>query len=434
MQLLHGIRPDEDMTLRLSIENVDRLPDGGPLRIEVKGRGLDLGRDAHLDWTLPDPSRSISSKHCEIRFRDGGYWLHDVSRNGTFVNGAQYRLDAPYLLRDGDRLNIGPYIIAVSVEAQREFFQGDGATSPNGALDDVWGAIGDAAAPEDRGAYQVQKPQDRPLDFLEFAAFVDPGTTSPAISPPGVDDWLSAPAQARTPQAPISFPLPRGPEPSHLSRDGASPNAVTPPAPESPSAIIAARAELLSRIARAAGIPESAIANRDPNAVADEIGATIRLTAQNLAQMLSSRAESKTLMRSSSRTMIRSLENNPLKFSSSLEEALAIMFAAPTRQYLNAQATIETSFSDLKAHQILTYSATQGALDALFEDFAPERIDRSVEPDRGLGGIVVSRKAKLWDTYVERWRAKTKRADGRLLDAFMALFAEAYDRLQKRGA
>jgi type VI secretion system protein ImpI len=149
---------------------------------------------------------------------------------------------------------------------------------------------------------------------------------------------------------------------------------------------------------------------------------------------LSSRAESKTLMRSSSRTMIRSLENNPLKFSGSLEEALAIMFGAPTRQYLDARATVEASFSDLETHQILTYGAMQGALDALFEDFAPERIDRSVEPDRGLGGIVVSRKAKLWDTYVERWRAKAKRADGRLFEAFMASFAEAYDRLQKQGA
>ena len=108
------------MTLRLSIENLDRLPDGGPLRIEVKGRGLDLGRDAHLDWTLPDPSRTVSSKHCEIRFRDGGYWLHDVSTNGTFVNGSPYRLDAPYLLHDGDRLSIGPYIIAVSVEGRQE--------------------------------------------------------------------------------------------------------------------------------------------------------------------------------------------------------------------------------------------------------------------------------------------------------------------------
>ena len=38
----------------------------------------------HLDWTLPDPTRFISGKHCEVRYRDGGYWLHDVSTNGTF--------------------------------------------------------------------------------------------------------------------------------------------------------------------------------------------------------------------------------------------------------------------------------------------------------------------------------------------------------------
>ncbi len=175
------------------------------------------------------------------------------------------------------------------------------------------------------------------------------------------------------------------------------------------------------------------VANRNPEALADEIGAAIRLTAEHLAQMLSSRAESKTLMRSSSRTMIRAQENNPLKFSGSIEEALAIMFGPPSRQYLDAQTTIERSFADLKAHQILTFGAMQGALDALFEDLAPDRIDRSVDPDHGLGGIVMSRKAKLWDVYVERWRAKTKRADGRLLDAFMALFAEAYDRLGNRG-
>src|ERR1700722_4015466 len=108
------------MTLRLSIENVDRLPDGGPIRIEVKGRGLDLGRDSHLDWTLPDPGRSVSGKHCEIRYRDGGYWLYDVSTNGTFVNGAEYRLDAPHQLRNGGRLTHGPYIIAVAVEDGRK--------------------------------------------------------------------------------------------------------------------------------------------------------------------------------------------------------------------------------------------------------------------------------------------------------------------------
>ena len=173
------------------------------------------------------------------------------------------------------------------------------------------------------------------------------------------------------------------------------------------------------RIARAAGVPERAIAGRDPNALADDIGAMLRLTAQNLGQMLSSRAETKTLMRTSSRTMIQAFENNPLKFAATAEEALAIMLGAPTRNYLDGKKTVERSFGDLKAHQILTFGAIQGSLEALFEDFAPDRIDHSVEADRGLGALVSSRKAKLWDIYVERWRAKTKRSDGRLSEAFM---------------
>ncbi len=406
------------MTLRLSIENMDRLPDGGPLRVEVKGRGLDIGRDAHLDWTLPDPSRYVSSKHCEIRFRDGGYWLHDVSTNGTFVNGAQFRLDAPHLLRNGDRLNIGPYIIAVAVEGQAAPY----ASAPPAAHADVWGAVGEAAAPDDRAAYRVQKPAHPAADFLDFASSVAPAAPmGDAFAMPAAadDSWLRAPPAA--PPAPA--PPPAAPSPR---RPASPPAAVAAP--------FAPAAEVIARIAAAAGIPERAIAGRDPNVLADEIGLALRLTAENLAQLLSSRAESKTLMRSSSRTMIRALENNPLKFTGSADEALAIMFGPPTRNYLDARATIESSFTDLKTHQILTFGAMQGALDALFEDLAPEKIDRSVEPDRGLGAIVGSRKAKLWDIYVERWRAKTKRADGRLLEAFMALFAEAYDRLQNKSS
>ena len=142
------------MLLRLTIENMDRLPDGGPVRVQVEGRGLDIGRDQHLDWTLPDPSRQVSSKHCEIRFRDGGYWLHDVSTNGTFVNGAQFRLDAPHLLRSGDRLSIGQYIVAVEIEGQRaarrvRIPRRRGAEGAG----DLWGAAGEAAAPDDRRDY-----------------------------------------------------------------------------------------------------------------------------------------------------------------------------------------------------------------------------------------------------------------------------------------
>jgi type VI secretion system protein ImpI len=423
------------MTLRLSIENVDRLPDGGPIRIEVKGRGLDLGRDSHLDWTLPDPSRSISGKHCEIRYRDGGYWLHDVSTNGTFVNGAEYRLDAPHRLRDADRLSIGPYIIAVAVEEGRKLRSPSAAAeaSLDAGLANVWGPVGEAAAPDAGAKRQTAQPRNVAPDFLDFASFLEAPKLAPEASsgpPRSEDDWLTA-VKPVAPSPPLDQEglEPRIPTPTRPAIVDPAPSRPLPREPQ-PQPDSAAALDVLERIARAAGVPAGVFTSRNPDELADEIGVVLRLMAENLGQMLASRAESKTLMRSSSRTMIRAVENNPLKFASSPAEALGVMFGPRTRNYLDARTTIERSFGDLKTHQILTYSATQNALDALFEDLAPERIDRSVEAEHGLGALISSRKAKLWDTYVERWRAKTKRSDGRLLEAFIALFAQAYDRLQ----
>src|SRR3981081_4022868 len=109
------------MTLTLHIENETSLADGGPLSVSIKGHpGLDIGRDPYLDWTLPDPSRFISGKHCEIRWHDGAYWLHDVSTNGTFLYGTDGRLKAPHKLRAGDLFSIGHYIIVAAVSGGSE--------------------------------------------------------------------------------------------------------------------------------------------------------------------------------------------------------------------------------------------------------------------------------------------------------------------------
>jgi type VI secretion system protein ImpI len=416
------------MTLRLSIENLDRLPDGGPLRIQVQGRGLDIGRDQHLDWTLPDPSRLISGKHCEIRFRDGGYWLHDVSTNGTFVNGASFRLNGPHLLRSGDRLSIGQYIISAEIEGGHVPTTQEPASSPFPETDDPWSVDGTTAAPEERRDYLPRVAQSTGPDFLDFAA--DLPSASNGVHAPE-DDWLRGAAVepvAPTPSSPA--PTPRRPPPNF---EASAPAAAPDPTPDSsgPSPTEEASA-LLLRIARAAGIPQDALKGRDVDAVADEIGAVLGATARNLAQLLASRSETKGAMRSADRTMIQALENNPLKFTPSAEEALAIMFGAPTRSYLKGPDAVERSFADLKAHQVQTFGAIQAALDKFFEDFAPERIDKSTPTDHGLSGLVVSRKAKLWDAYVERWRTTTKRSDGRLGEAFMALLAESYDQLRQR--
>jgi type VI secretion system protein ImpI len=154
----------------------------------------------------------------------------------------------------------------------------------------------------------------------------------------------------------------------------------------------------------------------------------MRLMVENVRQLLNARIEAKRLARSSSQTMIQALDNNPLKFSPSAEEALRIMFGPPTKSYLDARRAFEQGFDDLKAHQIQTYSAMQQALRMLLDDLDPEAIDKDTETDRGIAAMIGSRKARLWDAYMARWQAKTRRQEGGIGDVFMQYFAECYDR------
>ena len=94
----------------------------------------------------------------------------------------------------------------------------------------------------------------------------------------------------------------------------------------------------------------------------------------------------------------------------------------------DARRAIEQSFDDLKSHQIKTYSAMQHALTLLLADLDPQTIDRDTDAEGGIAALVTSRKAKLWDAYVARWQAQVRREGGGLVDSFMLLFADCYDR------
>jgi type VI secretion system protein ImpI len=450
------------MGLTLTIENETSLPDGGPLSVSVTGkRGLDIGRDAHLDWTLPDPTRFISSKHCEVRYRDGGYWLYDVSTNGTFLNGSDGRLRAPHRLQHGDSLTIGQYIVAVALDGEdAERRERAAPTARPAAYRDLWNPTEDAAPPVDR---KLLKPASanvpvRP-DFLDWAVDVpdtqygEPGR-APAAPPTQVDDDLgwahgaptrpppsgSAPA-IPTPRRPVWLTSePSGPwggatPPSEPSADSAPPyepppaaaGSASPPAAPAPNAPPRPPDDFLRLLARGANVPEQTFA-QDSQRLAEELGILLRLVTENLRQLLNARLQAKRLARVSNQTTIEALNNNPLKFSPSTEDALSIMFGPTTASYLNAQQAIEEGFGDLKEHQVRTYAAMQQALAMIVADLDPQAIETATEADRGLTRVIGSRKARLWDAFLARWQAKTRGQDGGLVDVFMQYFAECYDR------
>ena len=103
---------------------------GAPAPFVIDRRDVAIGRAAGVDWQLPDPQ--VSSRHCEIGFRDGNYLLRDTSTNGTLVNGT--KLAGIHRLADRDVIGIGGLEVAVSTGATTagmpDAWQRSSATSP----------------------------------------------------------------------------------------------------------------------------------------------------------------------------------------------------------------------------------------------------------------------------------------------------------------
>jgi type VI secretion system protein ImpI len=437
------------MALILTIENEESLPNGAPICVSLTDkRGIDIGRGTKTEWSLPDPSRFISSKHCEIRYRDDAYWLYDVSTNGTFLNESPRRIQAPHRLADGDRLAIGAYTILVAMEEEATEprmpkLEAEVSEAEQGELisDEALNLAVLTAQPAVEPAYAALLQQDHEYFSEKLADFPRPILPIPVLEEIQIPHELPK-SQPQFKQAQLETPAQVDNEPSKdiRSLNGAG------RAPEECEAEIKAEAlgsvpiarsqpdnetkntdEFIRRFAKGAGVPEQIFSRNDGLQLAEDLGELMRLTVEGMTQLLGARFKAKRFARSSNQTTIQAFDNNPLKFAPTPQDALKIMFGPRTSGYLDAKRSFEAGFHDLKAHQIRTFSAMQHALRMLLEDLQPQAIDAATEADKGLAAFLYARKSRLWDIYVARWQAKALRHEDGLMDAFMLYFADCYD-------
>ena len=427
------------MKLTLKIENFDFLPDGGPLEFSVTGRGCEVGRDSAMDWTLPDPNRHISSRHFEVVFRDRQFWLNDISTNGTFVYGQSMRVSSPLPLTHNERLQVGQYIIRVLIsDPAQPTVQAFAPPQPAAVAHDPWsltptpapmptpmpapnrpamplaGQFGDSFIENARPA-PVAPPAPPPMP-----AAPPPLTLGGAAALPAAEPFIAKPQPmppAPPPPAPPVAPAPAAPAPISLSAPGLA----------GPSPAGAGAAQLLEAICKGAGLPQGSLAGADLGALGEDIGRCLRIATEELMALLGARAAAKQFVKSASRTMIGGMNNSPLKFKPNTTEALLTMFVQRNESYLCSTASFQQGFDDIKRHQTAVYAAMQPALARLLEDLSPESIE-----ERATGGIMSSKKARAWETFVERWDAKTHPHENGMLDVFLAYFADAYDDAVKK--
>src|SRR5256886_9553173 len=84
--------------------------------------GGTIGRSADNDWVLPDPLRYVSAHHARVQFREGHFYLQDVSTNGVYINDDMEPLakrgSSGYRLARRDKLPQGDYPLAAAPAAR----------------------------------------------------------------------------------------------------------------------------------------------------------------------------------------------------------------------------------------------------------------------------------------------------------------------------
>lgn len=422
-----------NLTLQIAGQQGAALGANGSKNFDQSGGSV--GRALDNDWVLPDPERFISGHHFIIRFMNNAFYLEDVSSNGVFLNGAtesvRDRGDA-VMLNNGDQILVGGYQIVASIAADQPMrAQVSTPSQPvpppiSELINDPFGDTNTLVDPldmlPDKSAPVASEPPATYPDHAPAVSqhFTPPGTSTSSTGAAIPDDFevtgFSNPASVEPPNGPPSSQIPNEDFSSDLQGSFPPPDVETrePPVPDdiirSPSPHVSSSHQ--------DPVPQSPSASmghvRDDKLMIAMV--------QGLMDILRSRAEIKSQFRVPV-TTLKPVENNPLKFCVSAEEAMRRLFDSAEPGFMTPEAAIEEGLSDIKAHQMAMMAGMRAAFQKMLERFDPVKLEQQFSARAKSGSFIgMMGKGKNWDSYVEMFSELTRDSD----DSFNRLFGEAF--------
>lgn len=451
------------MAIKLRVIS-DHYRDLGEQRSRVFGvNGGTIGRAPDNDWVLPDPSRVVSGHHCEIEYRGGSFWLKDTSTNGVFVNDSDEPVSetGPIILRDGDRLSIGDYMLVVSVDSRTDFLPA--ASEEHSAakhLDDNIGVELDmdslfSPRPEDSGQFQprtafgmtvpipartIHRPQPAPRASVEAEPPASTGTpmrgSPPPIEEPEPEEESVAPAMEAPATAPTAEVVSSAPEWAMHTR--ALTRQELADAVARRQSRIEARQQVqpfhqqasawtdlrsaVQAFCRGAGIDPSALSAEAQSMLPLIAGQLLREAVVGLNDLAQSRAKS---------TPANAAEppagSNPLRTSSSVEQALVRLFESHGRVYGGPVEALRDVLQDAKDHEAAVQAGVRAGLGMVLGQLSPTNVADQFEQGRARTlAPGQDPRPKYWEHYAEFFRVITQHSSEGLPLPFSEAFAQAY--------
>ena len=447
------------MTLTLEVIGPQAAKLGPAHRKVFTVDGGTIGRLPDNDWVLPDPY--ISSHHARIRCKGSTFFIEDTSTNGVFINQGRLAKNQPQPLAQGDCISIEPYEIRASI-AEEVAAMGRGIDDPF-HVDDPFGS----PPPPARDPILP-----RSSDILDEP--MAPGALDPMNALFG--DQMSSPAAAHVPRAEhlaassvlaepyaapaIQAPLPAAPQAQagaipddydplvsdsqYLRRASApsapavpeSPRAATPPPPSRttppsrrvPPPPAAGQDVLLSAVLRQAGIRD---VTTTPE-LARNFGQILRIVVSGVMDVLQARQRIKEEFRMRT-TTFKPKENNPLKFSANVDDALHNLLVKRNPAYFEPVKAFEDAFDDVRNHQMAMLAGVRAAFEAMLTEFDPDRLQEEFDRQPRKGALIsMPAKMRYWEMYREKVHGIVKDADTSFRELFGDEFARAYEEQLER--
>lgn len=131
--------------------------------------------------------------------------------------------------------------------------------------------------------------------------------------------------------------------------------------------------------------------------------------------------------------MISTEANNPLKFSPTVEVALAHLLGPGTRGFMPADEAMSNAFADLRAHQFGMMVGLRAAFAHVLEVFTPDRLEQRISEKSRLDSLfTANRKAKLWDQFCQLYVGIAAEAEDDFHSLFGKAFTKAYEEQMER--
>lgn len=451
-------------------------------------QGGTIGRAANNLWVLDDPERYMSSRHSQITCQNGQYYLTDLSTNGTFLNRSAEPIGKgnKVALNDGDTFSLSDYEFLVSIDEAQQFAGGSPFSfvpeTPGievDYLDAPAGQSDDPFAPVVGGHVSSSEPLFNDYDETDPLAALDKVNSRDAVSgfaqgsyadqanvlnqsvdwpnpvpEAGVipDDWDD---DVMVEQAPPAFvPTPKAaPEPappiSQYQSQAVNNDVINQLEAQNRLLLeenkkLQADVDLLARQIRvkqkkpgsatavdhllieAMGLAGKNLSEERMMEISQIVGELMRETISGLMQVLSSRSTVKNEFRMNV-TTIQPVENNPLKFSANIADALENMFIRDSQAYKKPVESVREGFQSIAEHQVAILAGIRAAFRGVIEKFDPAALEQRFEKYRKAGLLQVVNKGKNWDSYKEYYNELVNDMDNSFQHLFGYDFVQAYE-------